>query len=117
MTKKQNSGGGQRGARLPKGPPPAEGRQAWDWHSRAGRERLDAAVLRVLAGGVASWMPRGDIATALKIGNSENAMRAVSASLTRLRDTGWSERDGEGTKALHRATATGREAAKMGCGR
>ena len=101
---------------MPKGPPPAEGKQAWDWHSRAGRERLDAAVLRTIVehGG---RLPRGAVDRRLGVGGGENGLKVVGASLKRNEAAGLLRRIGSGTLTEYEATAEGKSAAEKGGGR
>lgn len=102
---------------MPKGPPPAEGKRAWDWHSRAGREALDTATLRVVAVEYPDRpSSRGLVAAYLGVGKDENGLKAVGASLKRNEAAGHVWRHGFGQSTTYEATKAGREAAK-GAGR
>lgn len=90
----------------------------WDWATEEGRAALDLGILAVLVreqelAGEAQWLPRGAIATALGIGDSENALRAVSRGCGRLVGDGRALTRGSHKATVYRASAKGRKMAEQ----
>jgi hypothetical protein len=89
----------------------------YDWNSREGRVALRLAILKEMAKPPIVALPRGIIASGIGIGNSENALRAVTAGLRMLDASGHVDHDGEGPRRQYKITVTGIEAVKEGGGK